>query len=165
MTLSIIVAVADKGVIGRQGQMAWHLPAELAYFRKVTTGHPIIMGRVTHESIGRTLPDRLNLVITRNPDYRPQKGSLVVNSLEAAIEKAETAEGSEEIFVIGGEEIFRQALPLADKIYLTQVQANIEGDKFFHFDLDDWQLVWSEEHQADGQNKYPFDFMVYNRKS
>lgn len=164
MNLSIIVAVAENGVIGRHGRMAWQLPAELAYFRKTTLGHPIIMGRVTHESIGRTLPKRLNIVITRNPNYRPFPGSLVVNSLGEAIQKAKTTQDSYEIFVIGGEEIFRQALPQVDKVYLTKVNAKIDGDKFFHFDPKDWQLVWSEKHAADKDNKYPFEFKVYQRK-
>lgn len=164
MILSIIVAAAKNGVIGRSGTMAWKLPAEMAYFKRTTTGHPVIMGRKTYEDIGRALPGRYNIVITRDKNFKAE-GCLVVNSLEGALEAAKNAQGSEEIFVIGGQAINELALPKANKIYLTWIEAEIKGDKFFHYDPKDWRQVWSEKHPADGENKYPFEFTVLERKS
>lgn len=163
MILSIIVAAAENDVIGKSGDMAWHLPAEMTYFRQTTVGHPVIMGRVTHESIGRALPDRLNIVITSDKEYKAP-GCVVVNSLKAALALPEVR-NADEVFIIGGQSVNEQALPRADKLYLTRVHAKIEGDKYFHYNPEDWELVWSEKHQADAENKYPFEFMVFERKS
>lgn len=160
--LSIIVAVADNGVIGKQGRLPWYLPAELAYFKQTTMDHPIIMGRKTHDSIGWALPGRTNIVITRDSKYKAE-GCEVVGSLDEALSKASTAEGSEELFVIGGESIYALALPKADKLYVTNVKARIAGNKFFKYDSAQWREVWSENHQADANNKYDYRFVILKR--
>lgn len=163
MILSIIVAASENGVIGKEGGLPWNLPNEMAYFRQTTVGHPIIMGRVTHESIGKALPDRLNVVITRDKNYKPAKGCKVVTSLQNALRLPEII-NADEVFIIGGESINQQALPITDKLYLTKVAARIKGDKFFKYDPKDWELLWSEKHKADKENKYDYEFMVLERK-
>ena len=160
MKVSIIVAAAEDGVIGKKGGMTWYLPAELKFFKNTTMGHPIIMGRKTHESIGRALPGRKNIVITRDAAYKAE-GCTVVNSLEAALAEAESAD---EAFVIGGAEIYAQTLALADKLYITYVDAKVDGDKHFHFDQNDWEKTKSEKHEADEKNKYSYEFTLWQRK-
>ncbi|MBI2588599.1 dihydrofolate reductase [Candidatus Saccharibacteria bacterium] len=161
--LSIIVAVSDNGVIGRGGGLPWSLPKEMAYFRQTTVGHPIIMGRKTHESIGKVLPDRLNVVVTREKGYKAAPGCTVVNSFEAALALPEIR-NSEEVFIIGGESINQQALAFADKLYLTKVHARVQGDKFFNYNRDDWREIWSEKHVSDEENKYDFEFTILERR-
>ena len=160
--ISAIVAVAKNGVIGKEGGLPWYLPAELARFKQVTMGHPIIMGRTTHESIGRALPGRTNIVVTHNKDFKAE-GCIVVNSLEEAIEEAKKAGGGEEVFIIGGEQIYKEAMPLLDRIYLTKVDAEVDGDKFFTFDESQWKQVSSEKHPADEKNQYNFEFTLLER--
>lgn len=160
MTLSIIVATAKDGVIGKSGGLPWYLPAELAYFKNTTMGHSIIMGRKTHESIGRALPGRTNIVITRDPNYQAE-GCRVVTSLDEAIK---VADAQNEVFIIGGESIYAQAIDKTDRIYLTQVNADIKGDKYFKFDPGSWQEVSRQEHKADERNEYDYAFTVLERK-
>ena len=156
--ISIIVAVARGGVIGADGKMPWHIPEDLQYFKRTTTGHVIVMGRKTFESLGRPLPNRTNVVVTRQKDYRPE-GVEVVHSLEDAVRKYPDA------FIIGGAEIYRQALTLADKLYLTRIDAAYEGDTFFpDWSEADWQLVSSEHHARGETFPDPFEFLVYRRK-
>lgn len=162
--ISAIVAVAKNGVIGKEGGLPWYLPAELTHFKKVTMGHPIIMGRKTHESIGRTLPGRFNLVITSNKGYGAAEGSEVARSLQEAIEKAKKQDGGNEVFIIGGAQIYKEALPLLDRIYLTRVDAEVEGDKYFKYDPEDWQQLSSENHGADDENQYNYEFLVLRRQ-
>lgn len=164
MTISAIVAVAKNGVIGKEGGMPWYLPAELARFKERTMGHSIIMGRKTHESMGRTLQGRTNIVITRDINYKPFEGSVVAGSLDEAIELAKKSDGADEIFIIGGEQIYKKAMPLLNRIYLTKVDADVEGDKFFHYNPAEWKQVSSEKHSADDKNKYDFEFIVMERK-
>lgn len=154
--VSIIVAVAgSKRVIGKAGGMPWHIPEELKRFKEITLGHPIIMGRRTYESIGKVLPGRTNIVITRDQSYL-EEGIIVVHSLEEALRFAQNQSGNDEVFVIGGGEIYRQALPLADKLYLTVIDREIEGDTFFPDYSEFKKVVWqSEEQQSDGF-KYRF---------
>lgn len=131
LKISIIVAVAGKKrVIGKKGGLPWYIPAELKRFKSITMDHTIIMGRKTHESIGRILPGRTNIVITHNPDFKAE-GCIVTHSLEEALRLAAQASGDDEVFVIGGGQIYQQALPLADKLYLTIIDKEIEGDVFF----------------------------------
>lgn len=163
MTISIFVAVSDNGVIGQKGSLPWHLPAEMAYFKQTTMGHPIIMGRKTHESIGRALPGRYNIVMTHDKNYKA-KDCAVVASIEEALEAAQKIEGAEEIFVIGGESVYKEVLPKSDKLYLTKVHAAVEGDKFFRYDPKAWQEISREAHSADRQNKYGYDVIVLERK-
>ncbi|MFA6391161.1 MAG: dihydrofolate reductase [Patescibacteria group bacterium] len=127
--INIICALSENHAIGRNGKLLWSIPEDLARFKEITTGHPIIMGRKTHESIGRPLPNRTNIIISRN--LKATKGGFVSSSLENAIEFASKQEGGDEIFIIGGGEIYKQALPLADKLYLTVVKGDYDGDTFF----------------------------------
>lgn len=128
--ISLVVAMTEARVIGIENRLPWSIPEDLKRFKKITSGHPIIMGRKTFESIGRPLPQRTNIIITRQRDYRAE-GTVSCFSLQEALDWAAKAPGADEIFVIGGGEIFREALPLADRIYLTQVEWPFEGDAFF----------------------------------
>lgn len=158
--ISIIVATAENGVIGKDNQLLWKLSADLKQFRVLTTGHSVIMGRKTFESIGRPLPNRTNIVISRQKDLVLPEGVLKVNSLEAAIETAENHAGNEEIFIIGGGNVYEQALKITDKIYLTEVKASIEGDAFFSaLDTNEWKEISRISHQKDDKNEYDFDFV------
>jgi dihydrofolate reductase len=162
MKRSLIVAAAENGVIGRRGELPWRLSADLQRFKSLTMGHAILMGRKTFESIGRPLPGRRMIVFSRQADYRV-KGVEVVGSLKEGFRRA-AEQGETETFVIGGAEIFREALPLADQLYLTRVLATVEGDAFFPpVDLTQWGLLSSESHAADGKNQYATKFEVYER--
>jgi len=158
MTLSLVVAASSNNVIGRDGGLPWHLPDDLRQFKRLTTGKAVIMGRSTYESIGRPLPDRRNIVMTRNADYVAD-GCDVVSSVSEAMD---AVEGAEEVMIIGGGQVYRDFLPLANRIYLTRVQAEVEGDTYF-FDIDRtrWRLVSSEHHDADEEHEYAFDLMVF----
>lgn len=168
LRLAIMVAAAENGVIGRNNALPWHLPGDLQYFKRVTMGKPILMGRKTFESIGRPLPGRTNVVITRNPDFSAE-GIRVVESLAAALRLAEDialVDGVEELVVIGGAEIYREALPLAQRLYLTEVHASIEGDAWLpEIDWADWREVQRERHAAEGNNPYDYSFVVYERRA
>ena len=158
--LSLIVAMARNRVIGRDGKLPWHLPADLKRFRALTMGHHILMGRKTWESIGRPLPGRTSIVITRTPGYAAP-GANVVHSLSEALE---SARGGSEVFVIGGAEVYRDALPLADRIYLTELQAEYEGDVLFPaFAAGQWRAGKREHHPADG-DRPAWDFVIYDRR-
>jgi dihydrofolate reductase len=163
MILSLIVAATENGVIGKDGKMPWRLPDESAYFRQTTLGYPVITGRKNYEAMGRPLPDRLNVVITSQPDYKVPQGVIVVHSLAAALD-LEAVKSAKQVFVIGGAQIYDQAMPLANKLYLTIVHANIEGDTFFKYNPADWQLEWSQHHPADAQNKYAFTIQRFTHK-
>src|SRR5688572_24314058 len=141
MRISLIVAMAENRVIGRNNQLPWHLPADLKHFKSLTTGHSVIMGRKTFESMGKPLPNRRNIVITRQANFRAD-GVDTAHSLEEAIS---LAKGDAEIFVIGGAEVFRDALNGADRLYLTLIHATIEGDVFFpEVDWSEWTLIEAE---------------------
>lgn len=160
--ISLIVAASTNNVIGLQGDLPWRLSADLRRFKAITMGKPIVMGRLTYESIGRPLPGRQNIVITRQPGYEAE-GCDVVQSIDAAIDAAGEAE---EIMIIGGGDIYRQFLPRADRIYLTRVHADIEGDTHFP-PLDDaggWHLLDREEHTADDSGGYDFEFQTLERR-
>lgn len=156
--LSLIVAAAKNGVIGSEGKLPWQLPSDLANFKRLTMGHPIIMGRKTHESIGRQLPGRNNIIVSRDTTYTAP-GCTVVHSLEQALMAAEPAE---EKFVIGGSSIFKEALPKADRIYLSEVNAEPSGDTFFEFDRSSWHEVSRNHYQAD-DDQYDYDLVVLER--
>ena len=163
--ISMVVAATENDVIGRDNGMPWHLPDDLKYFKSRTMGKPMLMGRKTFESIGRPLPNRRNIVITRQPGYAPE-GVEAAGSLEAAVALAMADSPEREAFVIGGGEIFRQALPIADRIYLTRVEADVEGDAFFP-DLDprEWREVSRREGIVDEKNSLPHAFLVLERRS
>lgn len=159
--LSMIVAHAANRIIGKDNDMPWHLPADLAYFKKTTLGKPIIMGRKTYESIGRALPGRKNIVISRNEAFKA-KGIEVVMSVEQALEVVKDVE---EVMVIGGGAIYAHCLPQANRLYITHIDASIDGDTQFpeYDDENLWRKVSSEKRAADDMNKYALDFCVYQR--
>lgn len=160
MRLSIIVAMSRNRVIGRDGGLPWKLSADLQRFKKLTMGHPIIMGRKTFDSIGRILPGRTSIVISRQPSYHLD-GALTARSLQEAIQAAGNAD---EVFVIGGGEVYSQALPLADRLYVTAVQTDSQGDTFFpELDGTQWRLVEETTHPADAKNSFPLRFLVFDR--
>jgi dihydrofolate reductase len=159
--ISIIVAMAKNRVIGVNNTLPWHLSADLKRFKALTMGHHIIMGRRTFESIGRILPGRTTVVVTRNPDFHPD-GAIVANDIDAALAKCT---GDTEAFVIGGERIFQSALPLADRIHLTEIDKHFEGDVHFPaIDMHDWRLIEREVNHDAGQN-LDYAFAVYERKN
>lgn len=159
--LSMIVAHANNRVIGKENDMPWHLPADLAYFKKTTLGKPIIMGRKTFESIGRPLPGRKNIVISRNADYQ-HEGIQVVTSVEEALK---CAGDIEEVMVIGGGAIYQHCLPAANRLYITHIDADIDGDTYFpeYCTESDWQLVNEHRFSADEKNAYNLNFCIYER--
>ncbi|PWK27955.1 dihydrofolate reductase [Arcicella aurantiaca] len=162
MKLSLIVAVAENHVIGNNNQLIWHLPNDLKQFRRLTTGHCIIMGRKTFDSIGKPLPNRTSVIISRNPDFKIE-GCITVDSLENAIIEAQKIE-NEEAFIIGGAEIYRLSLPLVDKIYLTEVHHSFEGDTVFpEIDKSIWQETHREDFTTDEKHQYPYSFVELSR--
>jgi dihydrofolate reductase len=161
--ISIIAAMDEDRIIGRDGALPWHLPADLRRFKQLTVGHAIIMGRKTWESIGRVLPERLMIVVSRQRGFQPDNVH-VAGSLDEACRLARAQEKGE-VFVIGGTEIYRQALPLADRMYLTRVHAHVGGDAYFpSFDPDRWTLIESERHEATGPHDYAFTWQVFERR-
>ena len=166
MKLALICAMARNGVIGRNNALPWHLSEDLKYFKRVTMGSPIIMGRKTWESIGRPLPGRTNIVVTRQPDYQAE-GVRVVDSLPAAIalaEKVAFIDGSEEAFVIGGAGLYREAMPLADRFHLTRVHAEVPGDtRLEGFDESAWREVWRADFEHDESNPHDYSICLLER--
>ncbi|MEM7582179.1 MAG: dihydrofolate reductase [Acidobacteriota bacterium] len=159
MSTSLIFAMSENRVIGRDGQLPWHLPKDLKHFKRLTLNHPIIMGRKTYESIGKPLPKRRSIVLSRDPAYQPA-GVEVVHSLEQALTLAAQ---DDEAFVIGGAGVLIEALPRADRLYLTQVHAEVEGDVVFPpVDTRHWRLLSEQDHPADERHAYPFSFRCYD---
>ncbi len=161
MKISVIVARTLNKVIGKDNAMLWHLPVDLAWFRENTLGKPVIMGRKTYESIGRLLPKRPNIILSRSGFAID--GAYSATSLEQAVELAKNFANSDEIMILGGGELFKQAMPFADKLYLTEIQANIEGDTFFEFDETQWQQVAEKWSEVDEQNSYRCRFMILDK--
>lgn len=161
MQISLIVARTLNKVIGKDNAMPWHLPVDLAWFRENTLGKPVIMGRKTYQSIGRLLPKRPNIILSRS-DFKVE-GAYAASDLMQAVALAEEIANSDEIMIIGGGAIFDQAIDFADRLYLTEIQANIDGDTFFEFDESQWRLVSEKYTQIDGQNPYICRFMVLDK--
>ncbi|GAB3204444.1 dihydrofolate reductase [Pontibacter aydingkolensis] len=160
--VNIIVATAENNVIGKDNQLIWHLPADLKHFKQLTMGHPILMGRKTYESIGKPLPGRTSIIITRQKDFEAE-GCIVAHSVQEAIEKAK--ELDEQVCIIGGAEIYKQALPLTDCIELTKIHHSFDGDTFFpEINEKDWEVVAEEKHEPDEKNKYSYTFLTLKRK-
>ena len=159
--VSIIVAIAQNGTIGDKNSLLWHIKEDMRFFRTTTSGHAVVMGRKSFESLGsRPLPKRTNIVITRAD--REFEGALTAHSLEEAIR---LAEGDEEIFIIGGAQIYREALRIADRMYITRVMHDYEGDTSFpDIDLSEWELVAEEKHDRGEEYEYPFAFLTYERR-
>jgi len=160
--LSLIVAMSLNRVIGHANRLPWHLPADLQFFKRMTLGKPIVMGRKTFESIGRPLPDRVNIVITRQRDYWAE-GCQVAHSLPQALALAEPAA---EIIVIGGASLYVQVLERVERIYLTLVAAELEGDTWFpELDWAQWRQRWREDHPADARHTHPYSFILLERQA
>lgn len=160
MSLSLIVAMTKNRVIGKDNQMPWHLPADLAWFRQNTTGKPVIMGRKTFESIGRPLPKRTNIVLSRQPFEHD--GVIWKDSLESAVN---FVRDSEEIMLIGGGQLFNEYVSKADRLYLTEIQTELDGDTFFpSINWDEWHIEFEQYRPADEQNPYDCRFLVLLKK-
>jgi dihydrofolate reductase len=158
--IAIVVAMAENRVIGNANRLPWHLPADLRHFRQVTVGKPVLMGRKTHESIGRPLPERTNIVVTRDRSYEAP-GCIVVHSIESALK---AAGDREEVMVIGGTDFYRQLLPKADRLYLTLVHAEFEGDaRFPELDEREWREVERVDCAPDEKNPWPYSFIRLER--
>ncbi|MEJ2059907.1 MAG: type 3 dihydrofolate reductase [Gammaproteobacteria bacterium] len=158
--LTLVVAMAHDRVIGRDNEMPWHLPADLKHFKSITLGKPVVMGRRTYESIGRPLPGRLNIVITRDHGYEAP-GCTVVASLDAALAAAGDAQ---EVMVIGGANLYAQVIERAERMYLTLIDAELEGDTHFpEYDAQAWRVCAREPHSADEKNAYPYEFVTLER--
>jgi dihydrofolate reductase len=161
MVISLIWAMNDARVIGIENRLPWKLPADMKWFRRHTLGKPVIMGRSTFESFGsKPLPERLNIVVSRNNDYQAE-GAVVVPSLDEALRAAGDVE---EVMIIGGSSIYQQMLPRADRLYMTVVHADVKGDAWFPaFDQDQWQVIEEEHHEADEKNPHDYSFYILTR--
>jgi dihydrofolate reductase len=161
MRISLIAALARNRVIGRNNQLPWRLSADLQHFKTLTMGKPIIMGRKTFESIGKPLPGRTNIVLTRERQFLAQ-GCVVVHDIDQALQ---VAAESDEVMIIGGANLYRQFLPRADRLYLTEVKAEVTGDTWFpDLDITGWTETERVSHQADEKNEYDYDFVILDRK-
>lgn len=164
--LALIAAVAENGCIGINNKLPWYLPEDLKYFKAVTSGKPVIMGRSTFDSLGRPLPNRSNIVITRNPEYLAPEGVHIVHSLDAALHIANSIAhiaGNEEVVIIGGAQIYAEALPQVQRLYLTEVKKQVEGDAFFpDWNKNEWQEIGREQHHYEPA-QLDYSFVVYDR--
>ena len=163
--IALVVAIGENGAIGRGGDLPWKLSTDLKYFRKVTLRKPIIMGRRTFESFPRALDQRLNIVLSRDPAYLVP-GAIVVPSLDAALDIAQSAAqqaGVEEIMIVGGDDVFREVLPKASRIYLTEVHASPDADVWFTFDRKQWREISRERHERGPKDDHAFSFVVLER--
>lgn len=161
MRISLIAAMAANRAIGLENRLPWHLPDDLKRFKALTMNHPIVMGRKTYDSIGKPLPGRNTIIVTRNADYAVP-GCIAVNSLEAALT---VSYADTEVFFVGGAELYRQALQIAHRIYLTEIQRVFDGDAFFpEFDLTQWHETARERHRTDGDHSFEYHFVIYDRK-
>jgi len=161
MIVSSIVAIAENHGIGKNNGLLWRLPADLKHFKDITTGHPVIMGRKTFESVGKPLPNRRNIIVTRNTELEIP-GAEVVNTIAAALA---LCEGTEEVFIVGGAEIYKMAMPFTDKIYLTVVHGTFDADTFFPpIDPDLWKETDAISYEPDEKNAYAYTFSTLLRK-
>jgi dihydrofolate reductase len=159
--IAIVVAVAENNVIGKDNQLIWHLPADLKHFKNITMGHPILMGRKTYESIGKPLPGRTTIIITRQSDYKAE-GCIVVNSIDKAITEAKKLDDC--ACIIGGAEIYRQSLDLTDTIFITRIHHKFDGDTFFpEIKYAEWETINEEHFEPDEKNKYRYSFIELKR--
>ncbi|MFD1425414.1 dihydrofolate reductase [Kroppenstedtia sanguinis] len=156
--IRLIVAYANHRVIGRNGQMPWHLPNDLKHFKETTTGHTVVMGRKTYESIGKPLPRRRNVILTENPHFRAPAGVEVIHHPQEVTQLGD-------LFIIGGAQLYEQFLPLADRLYITQIDLETEGDTFFpKWDPKEFRIIEQREGVVDQQNPYPHTFYILERK-
>lgn len=163
MIVSAIVAKAANNIIGKDNTLPWHLPSDLKWFKQKTSGHHVIMGRKSFESLGRPLPNRTNIVVTANTQFFHSK-CVIVRSIDEALKYAHN-HGEEEVFILGGGQVYHQTRNLWDRLYLTEVNAVVEGDTYFpEIDLKDYNLTFQEFHSADDKHQFPFTFKVYQRE-
>jgi dihydrofolate reductase len=161
MIVSIVVAISENHAIGKDNKLLWYLPNDLKHFKEITSGHTVIMGRKTYESVGKPLPNRHNIIITRQAITI--EGCEVVNSIEAALALCKT---EPEVFIVGGAEIYKQAMHLTDRIYLTIVHKEFEGDSFFpEINKQDWRQTAREDHEPDLKNSLPYSFITYQKNT
>ena len=161
MKISFVVAMARNNVIGKDNELPWRLSADLQHFKAITLGKPVVMGRKTYESIGKPLPGRTNIIVTRDQNYAAD-ACVIVHSMDAALVAAGTVD---EVMVIGGAELYRQLLPRADRVYLTLVQAEVEGDASFPaLDTAEWKELERHDHMADEKNQFPYSFLLLERR-
>ncbi len=161
MRLSIIVAMDDNQLIGKNNALPWHLPADLAYFKKTTTGKTVLMGRKTHESIGFPLPNRRNIIVSRNPNFQAD-GCEVVPSINDALS---LAKNDDEVMIMGGASFYQQILPSVNRLYITQIEGKYDGDAYFpEFDHNDFAETFKESHAPDEKNKHTYHFTILDRK-
>ncbi|ADY52597.1 dihydrofolate reductase [Pseudopedobacter saltans DSM 12145] len=161
MTVSIIVAIDENKAIGKNNQLLWHLPNDLKFFKKTTSGHTIIMGRKTFDSIGKALPNRRNIVISRNKNLKIE-GAEVYSSIDQALN---TCKNEQEVFIIGGAEIYKQAEPITDKFYITKVHHQFDADTFFNnLNLNELNEIWREENHADERHLYDYTFLILEKR-
>jgi len=159
--ISIIAAIAKNGVIGANNTLPWHLPADLKYFRKTTMGHTIVMGRKNFEDIGKALPGRRNIVLTRDKTFSAEN----CETAHSVNEVTDMVSGENEAFIIGGAEIYRAFLPLTNKLYITHIDSAVDGDiKFPDYDTSEWELASETKYQIDDENRLPFRFCVYQHR-
>ena len=159
--INIVVAKASNNVIGAKNDLIWHLPNDLKHFKSLTSGHPIIMGRKTYESLGRPLPNRTNIVVTRDQNWNAE-GIEIVSSLSKAIEVAKTI--ADDIYVIGGGNIYKQAMEFTDILYITEVHHEFDGDTYFpEIDNDEWEEVEREDFKKDEEHPYAYSFVTYKK--
>ncbi len=164
MTISLIVAAAANNAIGKDGQLLWHLPNDLRFFKNTTWGMVVLMGRKTFESVNKPLPGRINIVITRDASWQAE-GAITAFSLDDGLEKAK-ATHCKEIFIIGGGDIYRQSIGIADIVYLTRVHAALEGDAFFPvLPASQWELDSNQDFTADEKHAFPYNFQIWKRKN
>jgi len=162
MIISLIAAMDKNQVIGKNNSLPWNLPADMKYFRDKTKGKPVIMGRKTFESIGKPLPKRTNIIVTRDENYKAES-CVVVHSTDEAIKATGNAE---EVMVIGGSQIYKEFLPKANKMYLTLIDAEFDGDTFFpEYNIEEWNETSYEEHERDSENQYDYRFVVLERRN
>ncbi|MCH8004017.1 MAG: type 3 dihydrofolate reductase [Nanoarchaeota archaeon] len=160
MIISLIAAMGKNRVIGKDNSLPWNLPADMKYFRDNTKGKPVIMGRKTYESIGKPLPNRTNIIITRDQNYKAE-GCIIVHSADEALKAVGNVE---EIMVIGGSQIYKEFLPKANKMYLTFIDAEFDGDTYFpEYKIEEWKEISYEEHERDAENPYDYRFVVLER--
>lgn len=164
MIISMVVAAADNNVIGKDNRLLWHLPNDMAFFKNVTWGMPVIMGRKTYQSLGKPLRGRTNIVVTTNKNFNPGNGVMAANSIGDAIERAASTD-AKECYVIGGGEIYKQSMTKANKIYMTRVHVTLEGDAFFpNINDNDWEIVSSLPFDADEKHAYSYTFETWQKK-
>ena len=164
MIINLVVAATENNVIGKDNKLLWHLPNDLRFFKNVTWAMPVIMGRKTYESMGKPLKGRTNIVITSNHAYAPDQGVVVVDSIDNAVEESARTD-AKECYIIGGGEIFKQAMPRAQRVYMTRVHTTMDGDTFFPpINENEWQLSSDTRFEADAKHAFSYSFQTWQRK-